>query len=118
MKNKTKSRQTQRAIRHNRIRARVMGTSMRPRLSVFRSNRFLYAQLVNDETGTTLATVDTRSTGSGSGSVKPVVEKGAELAKKALAAGINKVVFDRGGFSYRGTIAIFADSVRAGGIEF
>ncbi len=106
-----------RSVRHNRIRAKVSGTTERPRLSVFRSNRFVYAQIIDDTTGKTLASSDTRSLKSGTATEKATII-GTEIAKKAKAVGINSIVFDRGGFRYQGAIASLADSARAGGLEF
>ena len=117
-KRQNKNKPAKRAIRHNRIRSRIIGTAERPRLAVFRSNRFLYAQLINDKTQTTLLSGDTRSYDQ---SIKPIErakKMGVELAKKAIKEKVKKVVFDRGGFSYRGSIVAFADSARSGGLEF
>jgi large subunit ribosomal protein L18 len=113
---KTQYKTEKRAGRHARIRARVSGTAVRPRLAVFKSNRFIYAQLIDDTKGVTLAAVDSR-THKGTPSEAAVVI-GAEIAKKAQAAGITAVVFDRGGFKYQGIIAALADSARAGGLTF
>jgi large subunit ribosomal protein L18 len=114
---KTQYKQTKRVVRHNRIRAKVVGTAARPRLAVFRSNRFVYAQLINDETGTTLAALDTRTT-KGATLTERSTAVGVALAEKAKAAGISEVVFDRGGFRYQGTIAALADGARSGGLVF
>lgn len=112
---KTNVKAVSRARRHNRIRARVKGTAARPRLSVYRSNTALYAQLIDDDASTTLLAADTRNlTGSFGERAKAL---GGAIAEKAKAAGIEAVVFDRGGFRYAGNIAIFADSVREGGIK-
>lgn len=105
-----------RAARHKRLRAKVTGTASRPRLSVFRSNQFVYAQLIDDEAGKTLAAVDSRKEkGTKSEAAKTV---GAEIAKKAKAAKIEEVVFDRGGFRYQGVVAAVADAAREGGLKF
>jgi len=103
--------------RHARVRAKVSGTADRPRLSVFRSNRFLYAQVINDEQGKTLCALDTRKvTGENARArANALGEKIAEMAKKA---GVEQVVFDRGGFLYTGSIKEFADSARKGGLTF
>lgn len=114
---KTQYKQTKRVVRHNRIRAKVVGTAARPRLAVFRSNRFVYAQLINDETGTTLAALDTRTT-KGATLTERSTAVGVALAEKAKVAGISEVVFDRGGFRYQGTIAALADGARSGGLVF
>lgn len=113
----TQDKQQRRALRHRRLRARVTGTAARPRLAVFRSNRFVYAQLINDETGTTVAATDSRAVGTGTPQERAAAV-GAEIAKRAQAAGITQVVFDRGGFRYQGTVATLADAARAGGLEF
>lgn len=94
--------------RHNRIRAKVKGTPERPRLAVYKSNKYLEAQVIDDVSGRTLV----------SGKMDDAQKLGTELAKKAKAAGINKVVFDRGGFRYTGAIAVLADAARAAGLEF
>jgi large subunit ribosomal protein L18 len=106
-----------RVVRHNRIRAKVSGTAERPRLAVFRSNRFVYAQLIDDVAGKTLASIDTRTVKTGTATEKATVA-GTEIAKKAKAAGVSTVVFDRGGFRYQGAIAALADAARAEGLAF
>ena len=106
-----------RAARHKRIRAKISGTATRPRLAVFRSNKFVYAQLINDETNMTLAAVDSRVIKTGTASEKATAV-GTEIAKKATAAKITEVVFDRGGFQYQGIVAALADAARAGGLKF
>jgi large subunit ribosomal protein L18 len=106
-----------RVARHKRIRARVVGSAERPRLAIFRSNRFIYAQLIDDTAHKTLAAVDSRAVTGGT----PAERAGAvgtEIAKKAAAAGITKVVFDRGGFRYQGNVAALADAARTAGLEF
>lgn len=94
--------------RHKRIRAKISGTALRPRLSVFKSNRYVYAQLIDDEKGATLVSA------SGNDGTKV----GTDIAKKALAANISKVVFDRGGYLYAGKIKAIADGAREGGLQF
>lgn len=103
--------------RHFRIRAKVKGTAERPRLAVYRSNRFVYAQLINDESGTTLAASDTR-TMKGSGARERARAVGKDIAEKASKLGVSKVVFDRGGFFYTGVIKDLADSAREAGLTF
>lgn len=103
--------------RHRRVRAKVSGTTERPRLSVFKSNTRLVAQIIDDAKGITLAAVS-----SSSEKAKTPRER-AEAAAKSLAKmagekGVKKVVFDRGGFQYIGTIKAFADAARAAGLEF
>lgn len=94
--------------RHNRIRAKVQGTSERPRLCVYRSNRFVEAQVIDDTAGRTLL----------SAKMDDAVKVGEDIAKRAKAAGITRVVFDRGGFRYTGQIAALAEAARKGGLEF
>jgi len=115
--NATHDKNTKRIRRHKRIRARMFGTAERPRLAVYKSNKALYAQLIDDEAGVTLLSVAT-----GAGEKKPLSEKvvaaGKKLAEDAKKKGIEKVVFDRGGFIYIGNIKAFAESVREGGLAF
>ncbi len=113
---KTQYKTAKRAGRRARIRSRVKGTEARPRLAVFKSNRFVYAQLINDDKSVTIAAADSRTaTGTPLERAKVV---GAEIAKKAKAAGVTTVVFDRGGFTYKGIVAALADSARAEGLAF
>ena len=105
-----------RSRRHARIRAKVTGRASRPRLSIFKSNKDIYAQLINDEQGVTLAASSSRG-------LKGVlrnraIEAGKALAKKALAKKISTVVFDRGGYRYAGNVAAFANAAREGGLVF
>ena len=103
--------------RHKKIRAKIFGTAMRPRFSVFRSNKYIYAQLIDDASGKTLVAASSMKAPG-----KTVLEKakavGLELAKLALAKKIKAVVFDRGGFVYTGKIKVLADSAREGGLVF
>jgi large subunit ribosomal protein L18 len=111
-----KSKQTKRAARHKRIRSKAIGTDERPRLSIFKSNSYIYAQVINDETGKTLAhatSLKLKVTG-----VKAAEAIGKEIAEKAQAAGAKKVVFDRGGFNYTGQIKALADAARGAGLDF
>jgi large subunit ribosomal protein L18 len=112
---KSIQKQTNRTRRHARIRARVIGSSQKPRLAVFRSNRFIYAQLINDETGTTIAAVDSRKV-AGDTALARANAVGKAVADAAKKAGIAAVVFDRGGFKYMGAIAAVADGAREGGL--
>jgi large subunit ribosomal protein L18 len=105
--------------RRRRVRARIQGTAQRPRISVFRSNRGIFAQLVDDDSGHTLAAVnwteaDLRSL-SGSEQAR---RAGALLAERAKAAGVESVVFDRGGYQYHGRVKAFADGAREAGLQF
>jgi len=105
-----------RATRHNRIRARVSGTSVRPRLAVFKSNTAIYAQLIDDVTGKTIAAADSRAH---AGTLLARAEMvGKDIAQKGLKAGVTTAVFDRGGFRYQGAVAVLADAARAGGLAF
>ncbi|HBM75551.1 MAG TPA: 50S ribosomal protein L18 [Clostridiaceae bacterium] len=109
--------------RHYRARFKINGTSERPRLNVFRSEKNIYAQVINDETGKTLAAAssldkelkDKISCGSNKDAAKAV---GELVAKKALEAGIKKVVFDRGGYIYHGRVKELAEAARQAGLEF
>lgn len=94
--------------RHNRIRAKVTGTKERPRLCVYRSNRYIEAQVIDDTSGRTLV----------AGKMDDAVKLGSDIAKRAKAAGIGTVVFDRGGFRYTGRVAALAAAAREGGLKF
>jgi len=109
--------QEQRNRRHGRIRAKVSGTATCPRLAVFRSNRYIYAQLIDDEVGTTLVSADSRKA-KGDTTILRATEVGKEIAKVAKAKKIVKVVFDRGGFKYQGSVAALADGARKEGLIF
>lgn len=114
---KTMEKLEKRSRRHVRIRSRVSGTALKPRLAVFRSNRYVYAQLINDETGTTLAAADSREV-KGENMTQKATTVGDTVAKIAVKAGITSVVFDRGGFKYQGVVAALADGARNGGLQF
>jgi large subunit ribosomal protein L18 len=118
-----KDRRTPRAIRHHRLRRWVRGSAERPRLAVFRSTKHIGAQLVDDDAGRTLVAVDSRSKEfmgqrTSGGNVTAAKAIGELLAQKARASGIEKVVFDRGGFMYHGRVKALADAARAGGLVF
>lgn len=115
--NKSKQKTLSRERRRRRIRAKVAGSHERPRLSVFRSNRFISAQIIDDAKGHTLAAVTTRDM-KGKTLRERAREAGEAIAKKATSAGVSKVVFDRGGYKYLGTIQEFAEGARAGGLSF
>lgn len=117
MKTKTEIKKSRRTARHNRIRARVIGTETKPRLAVFKSNAGLYAQIIDDSKNVTLVAADTRKL-AGDKPLDRAITLGTEIAKLAKAKGIEAVVFDRGGFLYQGSIAAMADSARAGGLKF
>lgn len=105
-------------VRHRRIRKNVRGIADRPRLAVFRSSNHIYAQVIDDDLGHTLAAAG--SIELKLSDVKTDVAKavGAAVAKKALAAGITKVVFDRGGYKYHGRVKALADAARSEGLSF
>ena len=105
------------AVRHNRIRAKVSGTSDMPRLSVYKSNTSVYGQIIDDTKGVTLASYSADKA-KGKNFVEKSNNAGKEIAKLAMEKGILKVVFDRGGFLYTGKIKAFADGAREGGLKF
>ena len=96
--------------RKRKVRARITGTKERPRLSVFRSNKFIYAQIIDDSKGVTLAAAK--------GTRKDAEKVGEQVAKKALVRKIKKVVFDKSGYKYHGKIKALAETARKGGLEF
>ena len=112
---KTIQKQNTRTRRHARIRSRVIGSATKPRLAVFRSNRFIYAQLINDETNATIASVDSRKA-KGATPVERAIDTGKAIATLAKKAGIETAVFDRGGFKYQGAVAAVADGAREAGL--
>jgi len=117
-----KARRAGRLTRHRRVRKKIHGTAARPRLAVFRSNKHIVAQVIDDDAGVTLAAASTvepdlRAAGAGS-SVVAAGRVGALVAERAKAAGVSAVVFDRGGFNYHGRIAAVADAARQAGLEF
>jgi large subunit ribosomal protein L18 len=106
-----------RARRHFRLRKKVVGTAERPRLVVNRSSRHLFAQVVDDNLGVTLASVSTYKLTDGDKTAQ-AKQAGAQLAEAAKAVGVTKVVFDRAGNTYTGRLAAFADAAREAGLEF
>lgn len=105
----------------SRIRGRISGTNSRPRLSVYRSNKDIYAQIIDDSNGVTICAASSRETGIREISDNKVAKAslvGKKLAEKAVAAGIKAVVFDRGGYLYHGRVKSLADAAREGGLEF
>jgi large subunit ribosomal protein L18 len=105
--------------RHRRVRGKIAGTAERPRLVVFRSNRGIFAQLVDDQSGRTLASAGWNALGNLSGSkVEQAAEVGKALGKAAKAAGIETCVFDRGGYLYHGRVKALAEGAREEGLEF
>jgi len=109
----------QRLRRRRRVRAKIRGTAERPRISVFRSNRGIFAQLVDDENGRTIASVNwTEAELRGLGRMEQAQRAGALLADRAKAAGVDTAVFDRGGYKYHGRVQALADGAREGGLAF
>ncbi len=104
-------------VRHNRIRAKISGTGEMPRLSVFRSNKNIYAQVINDDKNITIVGLSSEKV-TGKGLMQKASALGKEIAKLAQEKGITKVVFDRGGFLYAGKIKAVADGAREGGLKF
>jgi large subunit ribosomal protein L18 len=115
--NKSAVKQQKRTRRHSRIRAKVIGDAERPRLAVFRSNRFVYAQIIDDEKGTTIASSDSRVV-DGKGLKERAHAVGKDIAAKAAKAGVEQVVFDRGGFLFAGSVKELAEGAREGGLKF
>ena len=103
--------------RHSRIRARVIGTEARPRLAVYKSNRYLHVQLIDDAAGKTLVAGSTKTFAGKAKKTDAAQLLGADIAKRAKSAGITKAVFDRGGSRYTGRIATLAEAVRKAGLE-
>jgi large subunit ribosomal protein L18 len=116
---KKQSRDALRRKRHERIRLRLEGSTDRPRLSVFRSSKFIYAQVIDDSTGTTLAAASSREQGlaAGAGKVDAAKAVGKALAERARAAGVKAVVLDRGGYQYHGRVRSLAEGAREGGLD-
>ena len=114
------SRADARRRRHFRVRTKVLGTAGRPRLAVFRSNRFIYAQVIDDDAGRTLAAASSqeKSLRKRSLTAETAAEVGKLIAARAKDAGIKTVVFDRGGFAFHGRVKALADSAREEGLQF
>lgn len=111
----------QRLRRHARVRKSISGSSERPRLAVFRSARHISAQVIDDSSGRTLAAAGTVEVGlrkASGGNVAAAKEVGRLVAERAKAAGVNTVVFDRGGYRYHGRVAALAEAARETGLEF
>lgn len=109
-----------RKIRHERVRSKIVGTSECPRLCVFRSNTNIYAQIIDDETGSTLVSASSldKELNLKNNNIETATKVGASLAKKAKKAGIKTVVFDRGGYMYHGRVKALAEAARENGLEF
>ncbi|MBD7939194.1 MULTISPECIES: 50S ribosomal protein L18 [Cytobacillus] len=107
--------------RHARVRSKLSGTAARPRLNVYRSNKHIYAQLIDDVNGVTLASASTQDKEAGieaTGNVDAAVKVGELIAKRAEAKGLKSIVFDRGGYLYHGRVKALADAARENGLEF
>ena len=108
-----------RVIRHKRVRDKVSGTADAPRLSVFRSNAQIFAQIIDDEKGVTLVSSSSLELKlKNGGNAEGAGEGGKDIAKKATKAGIKRVVFDRGGYQYHGRVQALAEAAREAGLEF
>ena len=121
MSDSAKARRTGRITRHRRVRKKISGTAARPRLAVHRSNRHITAQVIDDESGRTIAaasSVEPALQSKSSGSVEAATKIGALVAERARAAGVTAVVFDRGGNLYHGRVAAVATAAREAGLEF
>jgi large subunit ribosomal protein L18 len=121
MSNSAKHKRNARIRRHARVRKHVRGTAERPRLAVFRSNKHITAQVIDDYRGHTLAAASTHEAdvqSGGTGNKDAATQVGRLVAERARAAGVSNVVFDRGGFLYHGRVAAVAEAARDAGLEF
>jgi large subunit ribosomal protein L18 len=119
--NASNTRRVARQRRHFRVRKRIAGSPARPRLAIFRSNKHIVLQVIDDTTGRTLvsaSTVEKDLRGGSTGNTEAATKVGTLLGERAKAAGITKVVFDRGGFLYHGRVAAAAQAARDAGLEF
>ena len=107
-----------RVIRHARVRKKISGTPEMPRLCVYRSNKSIYAQVIDDTKGVTLCSACTKQLELKKANAETAAKVGAAVAERALAAGITEVVFDRGGFLYHGKVKALADAAREAGLKF
>jgi large subunit ribosomal protein L18 len=116
---KKDSRDALRRKRHERLRLRITGSTARPRLSIFRSAKYIYAQVIDDSSGRTLAAASSREAGltAGDGKVEPARAVGRMLAQRAKAAGVKAVVLDRGGYRYHGRVRSLTEGAREGGLD-
>ena len=115
---RTSAKTTRRQNIRYRIRAKVAGTAQKPRLSVFRSNKAIYAQLIDDTTGVTLAAASSVKLDDAKANVETAGRVGKEIAEKAISKGISEVVFDRSGYLYHGKVKSLAEGAREGGLKF
>jgi large subunit ribosomal protein L18 len=122
MSSSTRDKQVARSRRHHRVRKKVTGTAARPRLAVFRSNKHITAQVIDDRSGRTLAAASSVEAGvrqvGATGNKTAAATVGRLVGERAKAAGVSQVVFDRGGFLYHGRVAAVADAAREAGLEF
>ncbi len=108
-----------RQLKHYRVRARISaGTAERPRLNVFKSNKEIYAQIINDETGVTVASSSTQKLKLKGNNIENAAKVGKAVAEAAKSAGVESVVFDRGGYIYHGKVKALADAAREAGLKF
>lgn len=112
------SRNKARKIKHNRSRYHINGTAAKPRLNVFKSHQNLYAQLIDDQAGITLASVSTLKNSEYSGNIAAASKLGELMGEKIVKLNIKEVVFDRGGYLYHGRVKAFAEAVRSKGVKF
>ena len=107
--------------RHARVRSKITGTAERPRLNVFRSNKYIYAQLIDDTNGVTLVSASSMEkdfTGESTGNLEAAAKIGETIAKRATEQGLNSIIFDRGGYLYHGRIKALAEAARENGLQF
>lgn len=113
-----KTKEQARKLRHYRVRSKISGTSFVPRINVFKSNSHFYAQIIDDEKGTTLVSSSTVQLKISGSNIETAIKVAKDLAVKAKKANIEKVVFDRSGYIYHGKVKAFADALREEGINF
>ena len=113
--NVSKQRRDSREHRHERVRNKVRGTNERPRMCVFRSNRYIYVQVISDESGRTLTAASTLG---GKGNLGAAQQLGRDIADRCKQLSIGQVVFDRGGYKYHGRVRALADAAREAGLKF
>ncbi len=115
---KKTNRNKARLRRHSRIRSKISGTTSIPRLNVFRSNKAMYVQIIDDVQGVTLVSSSTKVLNLTGNNIEACTKVGEDVAKKAIDAGIKEVVFDRGGYVYHGKVKALADAAREAGLKF
>jgi large subunit ribosomal protein L18 len=116
--NKEQLKRIKRNRRHARVRSVISGTTDRPRLAVFRSTSHIYAQIIDDSSGTTLVAASSKDSTTKAAKSELSTEVGNKIAELAKAKGINSVVFDRGGYRYHGRVKTLAEAARTGGLQF